>query len=99
MKVGEEVEITTERKGNFDRITSINGSGGMPHSPVGGAGSPASSSSGPTKKEEIPVSMKVAWAKDLLVGGTVATAKDAVELINEVVKEFKVTPDPLAQPQ
>jgi len=94
MKVGDEVEFTYERKGNYDRITSINsGSGNGMSSNSGGSNSVAS----PPRvgKDEIPTSMKVAWAKDLIIGNAAGNPKEAVALVEDIIKEFKEVSDPL----
>ena len=92
MKVGDDIEITYERKGNYDRITSINGAGGNNYPAPSGAGVPSSggqAASVTPKPESFPISMKVSYAKDLLAGGTVGTPKEAVAIINELESEFK----------
>lgn len=92
MKVGDDVSMSYERKGNYDRITSLSpGSNGNV-----AAGAPSSVASGPTPvtgKDNFPVSMKVSYAKDLLVANTVGTAKEAADLVNELIEAFKI-PDP-----
>lgn len=95
MKVGDDIEFTAERKGNYDRIASIGGGGGGSNTSPSGGSVPAST---PTKSD-FPISMKVSYAKDLLVGNTASTAKEAVTIINELEAEFKKAvgvPDPLA---
>lgn len=88
MKVGDDIEITYERKGNYDRITSINGAGGPTNSAPSGAGVPSSGGQSQVKSD-FPVSMKVSYAKDLIVAGTATDPKDAVAIINELELEFK----------
>ena len=90
MKVGDDVSMSYERKGNYDRITSL--SPGSNGNVAASASSPVASSY-PGVKDNFPVSMKVSYAKDLLVANTVGTAKEAADLVNELIEAFKI-PDP-----
>lgn len=87
-KVGDDVDFTYERKGKYDRISSISpASGAGPANSSGANSVPASGPSQP-KLEPFPLSMKVSYAKDLLIGNTAGTAEEAVALVEDLITGF-----------
>ena len=94
MKVGDDIEATWERKGNYDRITSI-GSGSGP-APSAASGNQTSVPS--VKRDEFPTSMKVSYAKDLIIGNAAGTPKEAVAIVNDLIKEFTASTDGAPNP-
>ena len=100
-KVGDDIDFQWELKGNYKRVTNVNGPGVStspstpPNTPVRPAGTP-SGSGGYTKRDpaEFNLMMATRYALDAIMGNAAATPKDAVSLIKELYNGFidKVEP-------
>lgn len=95
-KVGDDIDFAWEQKGNYKRVTSVNGpgvsTGAGPSGSVGPSRPVGASSSGssPYRKDptEFNVMMATRYALDALIGNQATTAAEAVALIKELYNGF-----------
>ncbi len=93
-KVGDDVDFQWEQKGNYKRVTNVNGPGvstsaGASGTPSKGA-NPVGGSQGYQRKDptEFNLMMATRYALDAMIASQAGTAKEAAALIKEIYNEF-----------
>ncbi len=85
MKIGDDIQFTSEVKNGFDRITSIGGTATTAGSgPPAFAGRPAYK---PKDPMEFNAMMATRYALDALIGNAAGTPKEAVKLVRDIFEE------------
>lgn len=91
-KVGDEIDFKWEQKGNYKRVTEVNGPGvSTSAGPSQRPPSPAPSGTGGGYRKdptEFNVMMATRYALDALVGQVAATPEEAVALIKQLYTGF-----------